>query len=244
MQNVLDFYILGLPIDTDIGQCHFLQVKDYPDYYIHLQVIGITQYELLKSYGDDKSFDKATLSILKQLTLYEMIMTSDEITKYYEELFAFVFKNPDAFKLIKAEDFMQYRSLLLQMNGIKEKKFNPNPIIQKWIEKSQKFHDSLNADKLTLADMVTSVAIASGTAYNQVNEMTMYQLYMSFHRVAHIKNYDTMTLFATVSTEKIDIQSWCKHIDLFVEENYGLSRSSYDTKKKDIGLGTQNNARI
>jgi hypothetical protein len=43
MMDIKEFYILGLPIETEIGKCHFLKVKEYPDYFMDLQIVSMTK---------------------------------------------------------------------------------------------------------------------------------------------------------------------------------------------------------
>ena len=97
--------------------------------------------------------------------------------------------------------------------------------------KSKKF----KSEGIEFEDIVSSVAVYTGYTYEQINELTLYQFYTTFQRIGAFKSYDTNTLFATVSTEKINIESWCKHIDLFEnEEKEGLTRDAYNKLKSGI----------
>ena len=51
--------------------------------------------------------------------------------------------------------------------------------------------------------MFTSIEAITG---RDPNEMTIYRFHKLFERICQIKNYDTSTLFATISSEaKIDL---------------------------------------
>lgn len=225
MQDIKEFYILGLPIETPIGNCSFVKVKEYPELFTQLNVISITKDQIIQSYGNT-DVDKQVVELLKTMSLYEIILTSEELRDVYVKLFAKLFDDEKAFFQITNDSFEYYRRLILDMNCIKEEKINPNPEIQKWIEKSKKFKQQQSGG-LSFADIITSVAMFSGMTFEQVNELTLYQLYGSFQRIAFFKNYDTATLFSTVSVEKIDIESWCKHIDMFTEEQHGISKEQF-----------------
>lgn len=225
MQDVKEFYILGLPIETPIGNCKFIKVKDYPNCFAELNVLAITKDQIIQSYGNTEA-DKQIIELLKTMSLYEIVLSADELRSVYIKLFEYLFNDAEAFFKVTKESFEYYRKLILDMNCIKEEKINPNPEIQKWIEKSKKFKQQ-QAGGMTFADIVTSVAMYAGVTYDQINELTIYQLYASFQRIAMFKNYDTSTLFSTVSVEKINIESWCTHIDMFAEEEHGLSKDQF-----------------
>jgi len=156
-----------------------------------------------------------------------LVLYFPDLKEVYGELLFKVFDSNSNFQLLNSNNFDYYRKLIMDMNCVKEEKINPNPEIQKWIEKSKKFKES--GEKLEFSDIVSSVVGYNGLSYNDINEMTIYQLYMTFQRIGQIKGYDTSTLFATVA-EKVDVQSWCKHIDLFEEEAHGISRENFDKK--------------
>ena len=233
MLNLRQFYILGLPIETPIGMCHFVQVKDFPDLCNYLNILSTSRLKII--YGYQKlNIKPETLGFVKTLPLFEMVRHAPDIKKAYTNLFTFIFKDENAFIRIQdAETFDYIRQLIMDMNCVKEEKINPNPEIQAWVDKSKRLKAQEDGG-MEFDDIVSSVATYNGLGYTSVNEMTIYQLYATFHRIASFKNYDTNTLFATVSTEKTDIESWCKHIDMFIEEKNGLSREEYEKMKKGI----------
>lgn len=233
MQNLEEFYILGEPIETDLGDCSFLTVKDYPSYSPHLEVLGLSK-EKIVFLRHQQGERIEVINELQKLELVELVLLHTDIRGYYEELFARVFKDEDALYKIKSHDeFNAHRNLIMRMNCIREEKINPNPEIQKWIEKSKRFKQQ-EGDKITNGDMIASIAMFSGVTYKEIAEMTIYQMYMSFNSIGNFKNYDTTTLYSTVSSEKIKIHSWSEHIDLFKEEKHGISRSEFDEKSSGL----------
>lgn len=229
MLNIVDFYVLGIPIDTKIGKCKFITVANYPQFLSHLDVLSFTKDKILylRSLHDE---NKETLEYLKTLELLDLVLLHSDIREYYEELFAYLFDDEEAFyRLESRDDFSEIRSIILRMNCVKEEIVNPNPEIQAWIEKSRRVKSQDNG-KTTIGDMISSVAVHCGYTYKYISEMTIYQLHMTFSRIANFKNYDTTTLFATVSSDKIDIKSWSEHIDMFTDEKHGISREEFDKK--------------
>jgi hypothetical protein len=233
MKDIKEFYILGLPIDTDIGQCEFIKVKEYPDYFADLQIMSLNKLHIIYKYHEinkNHEFDDV-IKELEKLTLFEIVTGIPEIQMAYYRVFLKVFGNEEALYKINNQNFDYYRKLIMDMNCVKEEVINPNPEIQRFIEKSKRVKQQ-ESEPLTFADIVSSVVGYNGLSYRDINEMTVYQLYMTFHRIAQIKGYDTSTLFATVSTEKIKIESWCKHINLFEEEKHAIE---YNTFKQTTG---------
>lgn len=231
------FYILGLPIEIeDVGKLNFIKIKDLPQFSLYQNILIIPKAKLVKLYIDnidiDEKEDKDELYkyIIKNVSLYKLIKNIRELHDLYLKAFEFCFKE-DVSNKITENNFEQIRQLIMDMNCLKEEEFNPNPEIQKWIEKSKKF----KSEGIEFEDIVSSVAVYTGYTYEQINELTLYQFYTTFQRIGAFKSYDTNTLFATVSTEKINIESWCKHIDLFEnEEKEGLTRDAYNKLKSGI----------
>jgi len=232
MKNIPDFYILGLPVDTPIGQCSFIKVKEYPDLIEFLNYIQLSRQHFINTLKEQHT-DVEELKIIENISLFQLVSETANLKAVYQIVFSFVFNDEEIFNNITEELFNDYRSLILKMNGMKEEYINPNPEIQKWIDKSKKFKAG-NQEPFFFEDMVSSVVGYNGLSYSDINEMTIYQLTITFQRIAKIKNYDTSTLFSTVATEKMSIEQWCGHIDLFKEENHGISKDEFDDKSGSL----------
>ncbi|MEI2464993.1 hypothetical protein [Niallia taxi] len=229
MKNVEEFYILGLPIDTEIGECNFIKVKDYPDYFMDLQIVSMNKgkiiydYTLLNKSGQLTSF----IEQLNELDFFDIVTGIPDLTNAYVRLFQKVFNDENILQKITKDNIEHYRCLILKMQCIKEEIVNPNPEIQRAIERSRRVK-AQEAEKLTFSDMVTSTVIGSGIDYELINEWSIYRLYMTFHRISKFKNYETSTLFATVSSEKVKIENWSTHIDLFEEEKHFVTQEQFN----------------
>lgn len=239
MRNIKDFYILGLPIDTELGRCDFLTVKDYPDYFDDLQYMSMTKDAIIYEFGkvsntpEQKSFLEELKS--EKVELYDIATQLPEFINAYLKIFMKVFNDEKVVNQIFSDKelFYQYRKLVLMMSCTEEEEVNPNPEIQKWLEKSKKFRREQNGS-LTFAGIVSSVAVYCGKSYKEIWEMTIYQLYDNFHRISLFKGYDTSTLFATVSSEKVNIENWYKEIDLYKKDENAVSKENFSKKANSI----------
>lgn len=235
MMDFEEFYFTGLPIETSIGDCHFLTIKDYANCFVYLQYVSMTKNQIIsaltKTYTGNRL--KEEVDKLEQKTLFELICSLPEFNGSYATIFTTVFKNKDILESINEENFYNLRKLILKMNCVKEEEINPNPEIQRFIEKSKRVKAQNNGEKLTLGDMASSIALENGLSYEKINNYTIYQFYLTYYRIGHFKNYDTSTLFSTIpTTEKIKIESWSKHIDLFEEDKHYITQEEF---KKNMG---------
>lgn len=228
MKDIKEFYILGQPIETEIGKVHFLKVKEYPDYFLDLHTVALTHLQLVYKYIDMNKTGVLTgfIEQLKMVSLFDAVTSIEELNDAYARLFTKVFQGEHWADKINKDNFNYYRNLVLEMNCVKEEKINPNPEIQRAIERSKRVK-AMEGEKLEFSDICSSCVGFNGLTYNDLNDFTIYQLYMTYYRIGQIKNYDTSTLFATVSTEKINIESWSKHINLFQEESHFITEEKF-----------------
>jgi hypothetical protein len=233
MINAKEFYIVGDPVETPIGECDFIKVRDYPNYFMDLQVISWSKSQIYYKYSQlnkDGSLNEF-LEELNKLNLYQSVINIPELQQAYLNIFIKVFNDEEIVKQIDESNFEDYRKLVMDMNCLKEEKVNPNPEIQRAIERSRRVK-SQDGEPLEFSDIASSIVAFSGKSYKDLGDMTIYQFYMTYHRIAQFKNYDTSTLFATVSADKVNIESWSKHIDLFAEEKHFVSEQEF---KKNTG---------
>lgn len=226
-----EFFILGNPIETEIGNAQFIKVKDYPDIFSDLNIVSASKNHFLHNYLSSKEVNEEQRKWILKASLFEIVSSIPDIFYSYYRVFAKVFDADKAIERVNADNFDYCRQLIMKMNCMKEEVINPNPEIQRAIERSKRLK-AQESGKLTFTDIVTSIVGYNGLTYESINDFTIYQLYQTFHRIGQIKNYDTSTLFATVSSEKINIESWNKHIDLFEEESHFVSEQQF---KKNTG---------
>ncbi|MGD6876774.1 hypothetical protein [Bacillus infantis] len=228
MMDIKEFYILGLPIQTEIGNCHFIKVQDYPDSFMDLQIVALTKNHIISKYNEMNKDGSLTgfIDELHKIELFEIVAGIPEIKESYFRLFSKVFDEDSVIEKVTQENFYYLRNLVMTMNCLKEEKVNPNPEIQRAMERSRRVK-AREGDKLEFADIVTSVVGHNGLTYDDINNFSIYQLYMTYYRIAQFKNYDTSTLFATVAADKVQIDSWSKHINLFEEETHSIEHDKF-----------------
>ncbi|MEK4907336.1 hypothetical protein [Niallia sp. FSL M8-0099] len=229
MKNFQEFYILGLPIETEIGLCNFIKVKDYPDFILDLQIISMNKNKVIHDYSVSNKKGELNDFIIKlsEMDFFDIVLGIAELREAYVNVFTKVFNDESVLSKITPDNFEYYRNLVLNMQCIKEEIINPNPEIQRAIERSKRVK-AQESSQLTFADMVSSVVVGTGIDYEQINNWSIYKLHMTFQRIAVFQNYDTSTLFATVSSEKMKIESWSTHIDLFEEENHFVTQEQFN----------------
>lgn len=231
------FFILGNPIETNLGKCHFIKVKDYPNYFMDLHIVSLTKEHIIQRFSS-MSKDERVIKFIEEMrksSLFDIVREVLDVRESYIRLFDKLFEGEGVFHEIKKEkEFEEYRQVVLRMSCIKEEEINPNPEIQKAIDRSKRVK-AQNSGKFEFVDMVTSIVGFNGLTYKHINEFTVYQLYMTYYRIAQIKNYDTSTLFATVAADKVDIENWSKHIDMFEEEKHFVTQGEFNkTVRKTV----------
>jgi ABC-type uncharacterized transport system ATPase subunit len=84
-------------------------------------------------------------------------------------------------------------------------------------------------EEITFETMYTSVWLYIG---HVPDELTLYQFHALFSRVAQFKNYDTSTLFATVSKDaKID--PWYKLVNILEENEKKISLNEFSKNQQN-----------
>lgn len=241
-----DFYIFGLPVDTKFGEVRFLT---YPEYILNIASINIISQNVLHFYylfsKDLKPNDKQAVEEVESLkgrTLIEIVLGIESILQAYIDIFKLVLdvndysKNNEEFiEVVKdifssEENFDYMRKIIMDMNLIKEDEVSPNPEIQQFIDNDKKFQAAKNKDAPSFMAIVTSIVASGAATFKDVKEMTPLQVNSVFARIGSIINYQTTTLFATVSSD-VTIESWAKKIDMFeVKNSSTISKSEFDSK--------------
>lgn len=227
-----DTFITGEPIETAIGDCRFFTVREYKKVAQDLSMMSLSKDHIINLLSRDKPNPELKVFIKQMVnySLYDIVQQMPDFKDSYDRIFKAAF--PDGgYEKINAGTFPKIRELILKMNCVTEEKVNPNPEIQAALERSKRVK-ALEGGDLKFSDLISSVAMYSGIPYREINNFTILQLYMSFHRISHLKSYDTTTLFATVPGSKVKIENWSKHINLHEEENHSVA---YDKFKKTTG---------
>ncbi|MGF0274391.1 hypothetical protein P5495_018775 [Bacillus velezensis] len=176
---------------------------------------------------------------LKKMTLYEISGTLPNFQEAYSTVLSKMFDGKEILGIASPDNFgLPIRELVLKMCCLKEEKISSNPEIQKANERSKRVK-SQDVDQVDIADIISTVSTYTGYLYKDINDMTLFQLYMTYHRIARFKQYDTSTLFATVSPEAgKNIVNWDKHIDLLRKEKHYISRDKFMNETKGFSKGS------
>lgn len=214
MLNAKELYILGQPIETDIGTLHFVKVKDYPKLLRYSQYLDTEKFEIIRAIS---KIDKNIANNLKDvpfITLITELKDVFELYDVYEEMFLFLFKKETFSKIKTDEELEYYRNLIRKMNSLPHDEKNPNPEIQYFMNLKKMYDKQKSNGGLTFEAIYTSVWTQTGVC---PDDLTIYQMYALFSRIGQFKNYDTTTMYNTVSGQ-VKIDPWYKHIDLMEEE--------------------------
>lgn len=231
-------FILGKPVELPFGNVRFLTVEEYMDMEADLHLISMNtlhiyyaQKKLLANKLKRKEL--AEFEKTKELPLYQLVMYTDYFLHTYLSIFDKLIEFNEGFSLnylFESEDrFMEIRSVIMMMNFLKEEKVYKNEELQKNHEEGHKVRNN-TSNNITMEDIITSVVASTSNTYEDVDKMSVYQLNALYLRISAIKDYETSTLFATVSSEA-KVEHWTKHIDLFEsKDNSSIKLSEFKNK--------------
>ncbi|MFJ7982433.1 hypothetical protein ACIQ1D_19405 [Lysinibacillus xylanilyticus] len=233
-----NLFIFNEPVDTQFGSIRFLTYREYLSHSSEISLISQNtlhiyynfKNQLKEAKADEKSIE--ALKELKESNLLEIVLTTRQLLNAYLKIFQLVFdgnEEPQLERIFEtSENFHFVRRLVMDMNVITEEKVSPNEEIQRAIERSRRFKQQSSQEQ-TFVDIVTSIVASTSNSFDDVCRMNIFQIYAIYARVGAIYNYQTSTLFATVA-EKVNIESWNKHIDLFKSEDDVISKEEFDNK--------------
>jgi len=228
-------FITGKPVEREYATFRFLTFDEYIDCQEALGIIALSTLNLYYSYK--KAIEKPTLEeaeflkVLKDTPLREVVLSDTMLLEYYIQIIGMVAEFKEDFGLEYVfeteEKFMEVRKIIMDMNLAKEEKAYRNEELQEGHERSKKMNSN-KGEIQTSEDIITCIVTFTNNSFDEVLSMSVYQAYAIYSRISAGKNYDTTTLFATVSSEA-KIEAWNKHINLLAEEKVkDMKRSDYD----------------
>ncbi|GIN23113.1 hypothetical protein [Siminovitchia fordii] len=242
MKDLRELYILGKPIDTKFGKVRFLKYHEYANNIESIQLISMNVLHIYYQYkkinkGDNPEINEEIENI-KEHSLFEVALSIDYFIEAYLKIYRLVLdveggetehidnKIKEIFE--NEDNFMLMRSIVMDMNLIKEEEVNPNPEIQEYIEAGREL-ERANAEKQSFSDIASSIVVGSGLTYEDVANMSVLQVYATYYRIAQMQSYSTTVLYSTVA-EKVKVDAWNKHIDLFETKKAGMKMSEFNKK--------------
>lgn len=239
--NSLDYdkniFIFGETVQTRFGLVRFLTYREFLSYTNEISLISQNTLHIYYNFKNQigKHADTETVDALKELKkseLLEIVLSTQQLLNAYLKIFQLVFDGNEDMQLTQLfdsnENFHFIRSLIMDMNVVTEDKVSENEEIQRAIERSRRVKQQ-DSQEQTFVDIVTSIVASTSNSFEDVCRMNVFQVYAVYARVGAIYNYQTSTLFATVA-EKVNIESWNKHIDLFKKEDDVISKNEFDKK--------------
>lgn len=227
MQDIKEFYILCEPIETKIGKIRFFKVKEYLTLLPYIQLIYLQKKDIMKFIKPEYKEYFEKLSLLEIIKFFNH--EDYNLYQSFKDLFKLCF-DEDVFDLVQDDKELQYYlDLIKKMNCLNYEKPSSNPEIEKF-NAFKKFFQKKNNDNVDFEAVYTSVWLSSGT---KPNDLYIYEMYALFYRTGQFKNYNTTTLFATVSKD-IKIESWCKAIDLTELKEKKTNIKDFEKKSKSL----------
>jgi len=227
MQDIREFYILCEPIETRIGKMKFFKVKEYLTLLPYIQLIYLEKKDIMKLILPEYKEHFEKMPLLEIIKFFNH--DNYNLYKSFKDLFKLCF-NEDVFDLVEDDQELQYYlDLIKKINCLNYEKPTFNPEIEKF-NKFKRFFQKKNNDSINFEAVYTSVWLGSGT---KPDEMYIYEMYALFYRLGQFKNYNTTTLFATVSKD-VKIESWYKAIDLTGFKDKKLSLKEFEEKSKSL----------
>jgi len=214
-------YIFAQPEYIEgIGEIYPIKLKDYDEFskvsqplYISKNHFETTEYPLLALIFMGVQYLGINIEQLKEnfITLFSLV-THKEVKFISEEKYEGFLV--DKSKFISSHNYDKLREVIMKQNLMFEQKVFKNKLVQDWANKVIEAK-SKNSTKISMEDIITTVSVYKGISYEQILEYTIYQIYADFYRIRKIKQYDTDTLFATVSSEKMSIVDFAEDINIF-----------------------------
>lgn len=233
LERLRDQYGFGKPLTVNGVTIRFLTYMEYLEYIQELTLISMNSlhiyYHYKKAIEDDDVETLTQLEELKNAPLYDIVVQSEMFLQAYVKIFRKVFDDRESIleEIFSSEkNFMSCRALIMDMNMISEDEVAEDKKVQEFIEKSRRVRQR-SVEKQTVYDILSSIVVGTGYSYESLADMTVFQIYLTYYRIGAMKTYDTMTLFATVSSD-VKIDAWNKSIDLFEKQTAGIKASEFN----------------
>lgn len=239
-----EMYIFGEVQDFDIGnkktvKIRFLTYKEYLMNMSHLSLISMNTLHIYHQYRKILKNESAEvldeIEALKRESLYNIVSRSPDLIDSYLRILALkldIYEEQEVeefITLIFSDEavFMKARELIMDTEMLVESEVSPNPEVQKGIEISRNLKSQNNKNAPGIADVLTSIVTGTAISFEDLQDMTAIQVNSVYQRIGAFKEYDTTTLFATVSSD-VNIESWGRKIDLYEKTSSSIAKQEFD----------------
>lgn len=213
-----------------VGNIYPIQLKDWDEFeqYSGLLIFDkkdIPEHSTLLDELLLKYPQQEIVVLLGLMAIFKMILQVEKL-ELIEVNSSFAFKI-DEERTILPSQYQEIRDIIVRQNVILLPKIYKSKMMQEWAEKALQARQK-NAPKMTLEDMISTVSMAKGVHYWDLEKYTMYQLKTDFERYDKMMDFETSSLvfanpYADLSKVKLP----------YFAESFDLYKSPYDGLFKD-----------
>lgn len=212
IEGICEIYPIKLKYYDEFAQCSgilsyskkHLQVEEQPNPLLDFLVFGFKDENIVKH------LEK----------LFSLVLKKEVFFIFENEKYAFI---ADENSIIHSGNYDQLREIIMKQNLLFEPKVWKDPLVAQYAKMVLETR-SKNSVKMTIEDMVTTVAMFSGKSYEEISEFTIYQLKASFDRVDKLKSYDTTVAFKCVGVDVL-LGHYAEQLNMFEDPYKDIFKS-------------------
>ena len=247
----MDFLIFKEPLEVREGDATFpiypLGVVEYYKNSNLFMVLSVTVNYLLQQIDSKevklrnhvknttKNFDVVTsnaITLEQLIKLLSLLSHKDEvdflIQKNKDNL---IYLEIDGF-IIDRDNYDMIRNSIIQANSLKLPKQAATKELQEWFDKTRNYK---NKEKgATLTDIATTIVAVTGLTFDNIKDMSIYQINHLIGRINKVKQYEAEVQFISAGASDIKLTNYLEHITDEVEEKLSTSLSEVKTKLGSI----------
>lgn len=239
-------WIQGYPLKTEYGYIVPIKVKDYFKYIGEIDFIKKQSWEIKKEIlkglirTDEEMFHIVRKDFERASFMTCLKNNVAGLRDAYNKVFSIFIHdfNPDGrfYWSLNESDFDTLRKLILDFNHIPYHEKNPNEEIEKF--NRIKTHIASVKGGLIEFDTIYSTLMTKeggGLSPDEINNLTMRQFFLAFHRIEYIKGNEMTILFKTVDSKgELEVIDWNRSFRNKEEDNTfeSLEQANAYMKKK------------
>ena len=130
--------------------------------------------------------------------------------------------------IINRENYDMIRNSIIKANSLKLPKQAATKELQQWFDKTRNYKSKEKG--ATLTDIATTIVTVTGLTFNDIKDMSIYQINHLIGRINKVKQYEAEVQFISAGASDIKLTNYLEHIADDNEEK--LSTSLSEVKKK------------
>ena len=158
-------------------------------------------------------------------------VTFEDMLKNMADLFSIVTRQPVGFKfendniifftgeggLISEYNYGSVRKIITEQNLMFSPKQYKDPEVAEWANRILK--NRQKKSKIKMEDIISTVSLCFKMTYEEIEKLTLYQLYANFYRACKLLDYETSVILASAGASDITMQHFAENIDVADEAN-------------------------